>query len=147
MPWTARDDRDARSDGLNLWVRERARKGFSFTVLNIQQNCFAKWGEDGVANMKDELNQIPLLMLIASRCLLGNEVREKIFGEFCTLFTEIKEGVNLVSSMLPYIPIPVNRRRDRARIKLTEIVSEILRSRKRCNHVEKDVLQKLMDSR
>lgn len=97
--------------------------------------------------MKDELNQIPLLMLIASRCLLGYEVREKIFGEFYTLFTEIKEGVNLVSSMLPYIPIPVNRRRDRARIKFTEIVSEILRSRKRCNHVEKDVLQKLMDSR
>ncbi|VAH40556.1 unnamed protein product [Triticum turgidum subsp. durum] len=114
-------------------------------MLREVEDYFGKWGEVGVVDLKDEFNHI--LMLIASRCLLGKEVREKIFGEFYTLFTEIEAGMNFVSFVLPYIPIPVNRRRDRARVKLTEIVSEILRSRKICNRVEEDVLQKLMDSR
>ncbi|KAF7005892.1 hypothetical protein CFC21_020990 [Triticum aestivum] len=114
--------------------------------------CFVKWrttlqngGEEGVVELKDELNQI--LMLIASRCLLGNEVREKLFGEIYTLFSGIEEGVNLVCFMLPYMPIPANHRRDKARIRLTEIVYDIMRSRKTCDGVEEDVLQKLMDSR
>uniref|UniRef100_M8BMF7 Obtusifoliol 14-alpha demethylase n=1 Tax=Aegilops tauschii TaxID=37682 RepID=M8BMF7_AEGTA len=114
-------------------------------MLREVEDYFGKWGDVGVVDLKYEFNHI--LMLIASRCLLGKEVRGKIFGEFYTLFTEIDEGgVNLVSFMLPYIPIPVNRRSDRACIKLTEIVTEILRSRKICNRIEDDVLQKLMDS-
>jgi sterol 14-demethylase len=86
-------------------------------------------------------------LIISGRCLLGKEVREKILGQFYELFSEIEKGVNFVSFLFPYIPIPVNRRRDRARIKLVEILSEIVRSRKNSNRVERDVLQKLMDSR
>jgi sterol 14-demethylase len=62
------------------------------------------------------------------------------------LFHEIEEGVNFASFMFPYIPIPVNRQRDRARIKLTEVLSEVVRSRKRFKRVEEDVLQRLIDS-
>uniref|UniRef100_A0A453AB54 Obtusifoliol 14-alpha demethylase n=1 Tax=Aegilops tauschii subsp. strangulata TaxID=200361 RepID=A0A453AB54_AEGTS len=122
--------------------------------IYFPQDYFAKWGEEGVVDLKDELNHI--LMLIASRCLLGNEfreslhgneVREKPFGEIYTLFSGIEEGVNLVSFMLPYFPVPANHRRDKARIRLTEIVYDIMRSRKTCGRVEEDVLQKLMDSR
>ncbi|XP_020185262.1 obtusifoliol 14-alpha demethylase [Aegilops tauschii subsp. strangulata] len=123
-------------------------------MLREVEDYFAKWGEEGVVDLKDELNHI--LMLIASRCLLGNEfreslhgneVREKPFGEIYTLFSGIEEGVNLVSFMLPYFPVPANHRRDKARIRLTEIVYDIMRSRKTCGRVEEDVLQKLMDSR
>ncbi|KAF6998579.1 hypothetical protein CFC21_014692 [Triticum aestivum] len=114
-------------------------------MLREVEDYFAKWGEEGVVDLKDELNQI--LMLIASRCLLGNEVREKLFGEIYTLFSGIEEGVNLVSFMLPYFPVPANHRRDKARIRLTEIVYDIMRSRKTYGRVEQDVLQKLMDSR
>jgi sterol 14-demethylase len=109
------------------------------------QDYFATWGEDGVVDLKHEFEQI--LLIISGRCLLGKEVREKILGQFYELFTEINEGVNVASFLFPYIPIPVNRRRDRARIKLTEILCEIVRSRKNSNRVEQDMLQKLMDSR
>ena len=85
-------------------------------------------------------------MLISSRCLVGKEVREKMYGQFCTNFHQIEEGVNFASFLFPYIPIPVNRRRDRARIRLTKIISEVVRSRKSQNHVEEDVLQSFMDS-
>jgi sterol 14-demethylase len=113
-------------------------------MLHEVENYFGKWGEEGVVDLKHEFEQI--LMLISSRCLIGNEVREKMYGQFYTLFSEIEKGMNLVSFMFPYIPIAVNRRRDRARVKLIEILSEIVRSRKSCNRVEDDVLQRLMDS-
>nr|ABG88961.1 cytochrome P450 CYP51H10 [Avena strigosa]ABG88965.1 cytochrome P450 CYP51H10 [Avena strigosa] len=109
------------------------------------EEYFAKWGDEGEVDLKQEFTK--LLMLIAGRCLLGSEVRDTIFGEFYTLFADIEEGVNLFSYMFPYMPVPVNNRRDRAQMKLTSIVSEIVRSRKRCNRVEDDMLQRLIDSR
>jgi sterol 14-demethylase len=86
-------------------------------------------------------------MLISGRCLVGKEVREKMFGQFCTLFHQIEEGLNFASFMFPYIPIPVNHRRDRARIKLRGILSEVVRSRKSFNRVEEDVLQRFIDAK
>jgi sterol 14-demethylase len=85
-------------------------------------------------------------MLISSRCLVGKEVREKMFGQFCTLYHQIEEGVNFVSFMFPYMPTPVNRRRDRAQMKLTGILADVVRSRKSFNRVEEDVLQRFIDS-
>lgn len=70
-----------------------------------------------------------------------------MFGEVCTLFRGIDSGMDLISVFFPYIPIPANRRRDKARVKLTEIFSEIVRSRKISNRVEEDVLQSLIDSK
>lgn len=70
-----------------------------------------------------------------------------MFGEVYTLFRGIDNGMDLISVFFPYIPIPANRRRDKARVKLTEIFSEIVRSRKISNRVEEDVLQNLIDSK
>lgn len=85
-------------------------------------------------------------MLISSRCLLGKEIRE-MFDEFCTSFREIENGVNFISVFFPYIPIPAHRRRDRALIKLTEILSETVRSCRRSGEIEEDMIQRLIDSK
>lgn len=125
-------------------LRPAQLRSYVDPMLQEVENYFAKWGEQGVVDLKYEFEE--LLMLISSRCLVGKEVREKMFGQFCTLFHQIEEGVNFASFMFPYIPIPVNRRRDRARIRLTGIISEVVRSRKSFNHVEEDVLQWFIDS-
>ncbi|KAM0822439.1 hypothetical protein ACQ4PT_071489 [Festuca glaucescens] len=119
-------------------LRPAQLRSYVDPMLQEVENYFAKWGEQGVVDLKYEFEE--LLMLISSRCLVGKEVREKMFGQFCTLFHEIEEGVNFASFMFPYIPITVNRRRDRARIRLTGILSEVVRSRKIFNRVEDDVL-------
>ncbi|KAK1686093.1 hypothetical protein QYE76_046941 [Lolium multiflorum] len=125
-------------------LRPAQLRSYVDPMVQEVENYFAKWGEQGVVDLKYEFEE--LLMLISSRCLVGKEVREKMFGEFCTLFHEIEEGVNFASFMFPYIPIPVNRRRDRARIRLKGIISEVVRSRKIFNSVEDDVLQRFIDS-
>ena len=115
-------------------------------VMNFLQEYFAKWGQQGMVDLKQELDQ--LLMLISGRCLIGKEVREKMLDEFITLFNElINNGMRLTSVLFPYAPTPANRRRDQARAKLSEMLIEIVRLRKSYNCVEDDVLQNLIDSK
>lgn len=114
-------------------------------MLREVEGYFSKWGQEGIIDLKHEFEEV--LMLISSRCLLGKEIREKMFDEFCTSFREIENGVNFISVFFPYIPIPAHRRRDRALIKLTEILSETVRSRRRSGEIEEDMIQRLIDSK
>jgi sterol 14-demethylase len=87
-------------------------------------------------------------MMIAARCLLGKEVREKMFDEVSMLLHDLFEnGTHLIALLFPYLPIPAHQRRDKARIKLGEIFHEIVRSRKLSQRVEHDVMQKFIDSK
>ncbi|KAL6841659.1 hypothetical protein ACP4OV_028598 [Aristida adscensionis] len=115
-------------------------------MLQEVQDYFAKWGQEGTVDIKEELER--LLMLISGRCLLGKEVREKMFGEVLTLLHQLFDnGLRLTSLFFPYAPTLANVRRDKARMKLSELFSKVVRSRKISNHVEKDVLQNLVDSK
>ncbi|KAK3161676.1 hypothetical protein QOZ80_1BG0080070 [Eleusine coracana subsp. coracana] len=114
-------------------------------MLKEVEDYLAKWGQHGVVDLKHEFEQ--LIMLIASRCLLGTEVRENMFGEVHTLFRELYNGMGLTSVLFPYALTLANRRRDKARVKLSEIFTKIFRSRKRAKQVESDVLQNLIDAK
>lgn len=114
-------------------------------MLQEVEAFFSRWGDEGVVDLKSEFEKI--LMFIASRCLLGKEVREKMFDEVYALWEDITNALNLFSVLFPYIPIPSNKRRDRARVELTKILSAAIRSRKGSERVEDDTLQKLVDSK
>ncbi|TVU24923.1 hypothetical protein EJB05_27389, partial [Eragrostis curvula] len=114
-------------------------------MLQEVEEYFAKWGDQGVADIKQEFDQ--LLILISGRCLIGSEVREKMFSELFTLFRElIGNGMRLSNVFFPYAPTVANRHRDVARAKLSELF-KIIRSRKNSKAIEKDVLQNLIDSK
>ncbi|KAL6610227.1 hypothetical protein ACP70R_040196 [Stipagrostis hirtigluma subsp. patula] len=115
------------------------------SILQEVEDYFVKWGQEGIVDLKHELDM--LLMLISSRCLLGKEVRDKMFDDIHMLFHELDNGMRLLSVLFPYAPTPANRRRDRAHAKLSEIFTEIVSSRRSSNQAEKDVLQNLMDSK
>ncbi|KAL5202802.1 hypothetical protein ABZP36_013754 [Zizania latifolia] len=109
------------------------------------EGYFARWGQSGTVDMKHELEL--LVTLIASRCLLGEEVREKMFGEVSTLLRDINDGMRLVTIMFPRLPIPAHSRRDRARARLGEIFSNIVRSRRSSGGARHgDMLQCLIDA-
>uniref|UniRef100_A0A0E0NDX6 Obtusifoliol 14-alpha demethylase n=2 Tax=Oryza TaxID=4527 RepID=A0A0E0NDX6_ORYRU len=110
----------------------------------LPMEYFGKWGECGVVDLMQEVDHV--LMLIASRCLLGKEVRENMFDEVASLFHELMGGMHLISMFFPYLPTPGHRRRDKARAKLGEIFSQIVKTRKMSGRVEDDMLQDLIDS-
>nr|ACR35202.1 unknown [Zea mays] len=114
------------------------------------QEFFARWGQQGTVDLKQELEQV--LMLITARCLLGKEVRERMLHEVFSAYRDLTENsLHLTSLLFPYAPTPAARRRDRARATLSGIFSEIVRSRRRSGRRagddDGDVLQSLVDAR
>ena len=68
--------------------------------------------------------------------------------EFARVYGDLEKGVNAIAYVNPYLPLPVFRRRDRARARLVEMITAIIeqrRARGRAN--AHDALQVLMESR
>ncbi|CAO2142088.1 unnamed protein product [Urochloa humidicola] len=115
-------------------------------MLQEVEKFFANWGQQGTIDLKQELEQ--LLMLISARCLLGREIREKMFDEVFSAFHELSDNsLRLTSLFFPYAPLPTARRRDTAHARLSKMFTEVVRSRKNSNRIEEDVLQNLIDSK
>ncbi|CAN6372517.1 unnamed protein product [Urochloa humidicola] len=115
-------------------------------MLQEVEKFFGNWGQQGTVDLKQELDQ--LLMLISARCLLGKEIREKMFEEVFSVFHELSDNsLRLTSLFFPYAPLPTARRRDKAHARLSKMFTEVVRSRKNTNRIEEDVLQNLIDSK
>ncbi|XP_057516846.1 sterol 14-demethylase-like [Amaranthus tricolor] len=126
-------------------LRANKLKGYVDQMVTEAQDYFSKWGDSGEVDLKYELEH--LIILTASRCLLGREVRDKLFDDVSALFHDLDNGMQPISVMFPYLPIPAHRRRDRARKKLAEIFSSIICSRKSSGKCENDMLQCFIDSK
>jgi sterol 14-demethylase len=115
-------------------------------MVSEAEEYFSKWGESGTVDLKYELEH--LIILTASRCLLGREVREKLFDDVSALFHVLDNGMQPVSVLFPYLPIPAHRKRDRARARLAGIFASIIQSRKASGQPpEQDMLQSFIESR
>ena len=82
----------------------------------------------------------------SSSCLLGTEFRNEMSEEFAKVYYDLERGIVAWGYIHPYLPIPAFRRRDRARARLGEMVSEIVEKRRRSGYCGEDFLQTLMDS-
>lgn len=117
---------------------------FAHACCKTLQDYFSKWGDSGEVDLKYELEH--LIILTASRCLLGQEVRNKLFDDVSSLFHDLDNGMLPISVLFPYLPIPAHRRRDRARKRLAEIFANIIASRRSSGKSDNDMLQCFIDS-
>ncbi|PKI71579.1 hypothetical protein CRG98_008096, partial [Punica granatum] len=126
-------------------LRVTKLKGYVDQMVMEAEDYFSKWGDSGEVDLKYELEH--LIILTASRCLLGREVREKLFDDVSALFHDLDNGMLPISVIFPYLPIPAHRRRDQARKKLAAIFASIISSRKLAAKSEDDMLQSFIDSK
>lgn len=126
-------------------LRVNKLKGYVDQMILEAEDYFSKWGDSGEVDLKYELEH--LIILTASRCLLGREVRDKLFDDVSALFHDLDNGMLPISVIFPYLPIPAHRRRDQARKRLSEIFANIITSRKCTGKSENDVLQCFIDSK
>ncbi|KAF2288384.1 hypothetical protein GH714_007274 [Hevea brasiliensis] len=126
-------------------LRVNKLKGYVDQMVMEAEDYFSNWGDSGEVDLKYELEH--LIILTASRCLLGREVRDKLFDDISTLFHDLDNGMLPISVLFPYLPIPAHRRRDRARKRLAEIFASIIASRKLAGRSENDMLQCFIDSK
>lgn len=126
-------------------LRVTKLKGYVDQMVTEAEEYFSKWGDSGEVDLKYELEH--LIILTASRCLLGEEVRNKLFDDVSALFHDLDNGMLPISVLFPYLPIPAHRRRDQARKKLANIFANIITSRKKTGKSENDMLQSFIESK
>jgi sterol 14alpha-demethylase len=105
------------------------------------------WGERGEVDLFDVTNQ--LTTFIATRCLLGNEVRKHLTTDFARLYHDLDRGMSLVAYFAPNAPLPAFRKRDRARVEVQKLLSRVMADRRagRSGTDHEDFLQTLMEAR
>ena len=82
----------------------------------------------------------------ASRALQGKEVRDKFDSSFATLYHDLDMGFSPINFMLPWAPLPHNKRRDYAQKKMAKTYGEIIEARRKAGETKdsKDMISNLM---
>ena len=102
-------------------------------------------GSSGTVQLPPVMAQITLFT--ASRSLQGKEFREKLDTTFAKLYHDLDDGFQPINFMLPWFPLPQNRRRDVAQRKMTQIYADIIESRRtKSARDSEDMLWTLMNS-
>ena len=67
--------------------------------------------------------------------------------EFAAVYHDLERGITAIAYINPYLhfPVPSFRRRDRARVRLGEMVHEIVKQRRGGGQVYQDILQIVME--
>ena len=104
-----------------------------------------RWEDSGEVDLFDVTQD--LTTFIATRCLLGAEVRRHLTTEFARLYHDLDGGMSLVAYFLPNAPIPAFRRRDAARAEVNKLLSKVMADRRKNGGEHEDFLQTLMDAR
>lgn len=103
------------------------------------------WGDAGEVDLAVALNE--LTVFIATRCLIGDEMRRRVSQEFAHLYHDLERGINLVAFFNPHLPLPAFRRRDRARARVATLIAGVIAERRERGGENEDFLQTLMAAR
>ncbi|XP_053118321.1 lanosterol 14-alpha demethylase isoform X2 [Hemicordylus capensis] len=108
------------------------------------EEYFKAWGESGERNMFQALSE--LIILTASHCLHGKEIRSILDEKVAQLYADLDGGFTHAAWLLPgWLPLPSFRRRDRAHNKVKAIFYEVIQKRRQSLRREDDMLQTLLD--
>ncbi len=118
-------------------------------MLAIIDRFTGEWGaEGGIDDMLYEMNR--LTILTATRCLMGLEIHNQMWGEqsgsFAKLYHDLEGGILPISFFFPNLPLPAFKKRDAARVEIVRIFSAIIKARRASGETSDDVLQILMDA-
>jgi sterol 14alpha-demethylase len=125
-------------------LQDRRMRTYGEIIASEVEESIIDWGDEGVIDFYRYTQS--LTNFTSSHCLLGREFRMELTEEFAEVYHDLERSVVPIGYIYPYLPIPVFRRRDRARARLGEMVSGIVQRRRSSGHVGEDFLQTLMDA-
>jgi sterol 14-demethylase len=125
-------------------LREARMRTYAQGFIDEATDYFSKWDDVGIIDMYEVGNE--LTIYTSSRSLLGNEFRQQLSGEFARLYADMEGGLSALAFMAPNLPTPAFRKRDRARARMVELITQIVEDRRRRGHVGDDMLQALMEA-
>ena len=118
----------------NFWSKENSHKKFA--------------SASGIINLPSAMAE--LTIYTASRSLQGKEVREKFDSTFADMYHDLDMGFTPINFMLPWAPLPQNRKRDFAQQKMADTYMSIIRQRREHGDLipddrEEDMIWNLMN--
>ncbi len=125
-------------------LQDRRMRTYGEAVVLETEDATRAWGQTGVIEFVELCRA--LTSFTSSRCLLGKEFREGMSEEFARVYHDLEGGVTPLAYVNAHLPIPSFRKRDKARVRMVEMISEIVRDRKKHDRKGEDFLQTLMDS-
>lgn len=85
-------------------------------------------GSSGKVNVSSAMAEITIFT--AGRALQGLEVRKKLTAEFAELYHDLDLGFQPINFLIPWAPLPQNRRRDAAHAKMRTIYMDLIHERR-----------------
>ncbi|KAK8040750.1 Cyp51A [Apiospora phragmitis] len=93
-------------------------------------------GGNGIFDVSAAMSEITLYT--AGRTLQGAEVRKKLTAELADLYHDLEQGFQPINFIAPWLPLPQNRRRDKAHEKMCAIYMDVINDRRRSGNVENE---------
>src|SRR5262245_21274794 len=126
-------------------LRDQRLQAYARFMAEEAEAYCDSWGDAGEVDLLQVMNE--LTTFIASRCLIGHEFRQNLSTEFAHLYHDLEGGLNLLAFFQPNLPLPSFKRRDRARVRMAELISKIIAQRRATGTEGEDFLQTLMTAR
>ncbi|MBU2568431.1 MAG: cytochrome P450 [Gammaproteobacteria bacterium] len=139
------DKKDQQLKMLMPVLRDKPMRGYAQIIVAEVEQMVADWGDSGEIDLLEFMKE--LTIYTSSHCLLGNEFRYELNEEFAQIYHDLEKGVNPLAFVFPYLPLPVFRRRDKARTRLQELVTGIIAKRAQKTEKSEDAFQLLIDAR
>ena len=109
-------------------LRMSRLKGYVAKVERETRLYLKEWGESGEIDLLEALSE--LTILTASRCLHGDDVREKLFREVSKLYHDLDQGVTPLTVFFPNAPTKAHAKRDAARKEMVELFGKVIQARR-----------------
>lgn len=126
-------------------LQDKRMRSYGEIVAEETRRLVESWGERGEIDLVEFCAK--LTNFTSTHCLIGREFREQMSEEFARVYYDLERGITPASYIHPNLPIPSMMRRDRARVRLVQMIGEIVEARRRSGKEGEDFLQTLMDAR
>lgn len=125
-------------------LKDRRMRTYGETIVAEVEESVADWGHEGELDIVDFCRV--LTNFTSSHCLLGREFRQGMTEEFAAVYHDLERGVTPVAYLNAHLPLPSFRKRDKARVRLVEMIGDIVAQRRATGRQGEDFLQTLMDA-
>uniref|UniRef100_A0A6U0S3F5 Uncharacterized protein n=1 Tax=Eucampia antarctica TaxID=49252 RepID=A0A6U0S3F5_9STRA len=109
-------------------LRTSRLKSYVAKVEKETRDFLEGWGDEGEIDLFHSLSE--LTILTASRCLHGDDVREKLYREVSQLFHDLDHGLTPLTVFWPNAPTKAHAARDVARLKVVDLFTKVIKNRR-----------------
>lgn len=125
-------------------LRDKPMRTYSDLIVEEVEGLISRWGDEGEIDLLEFTKE--LTIYTSSHCLLGPEFRHELNKEFAEIYHDLERGIQPIAYVFPNLPLPVFRRRDKARARLQALVTKIMETRSRERSESPNVFQTLIDA-